>query len=600
MADSNKNNVTFQLEGNLLITESSVKISTDNIQNKVLTDIKNASVLLYNEHSTKIERITCDIESGVLTTLKRWLNEDQDPVENQELVKDWRVWTYGSITTFTNNIPDRNNDWLQAPDKKIFWWSKDSYLYGDGNWEIFIKDKNNPETSLSEILAKWGADSKVRVSENDTNSSFLSTKLTLADNLSKAIKSPSWDEKMELNINFNGSWFVNDFVSWQAWVNKSVKTWSDWKINKNLIPIAPVEFLSVDWIFAEKITKWQPVRKGLGNVAAANIQTDAYNDWQNMITNLDDRSSLIQYYKPTENLVVNSFSFIVNSWSSASKITTMIFKDYNWNILASVKQTYWNIWRRALIFTLPKTVYVEKWKIYTIMFSCDADLNNNFYRNSVPQTAYWLWKSLYIGSYKTSEGEALQMKINGTSPLNEDSSKYYKALASDIKYRAEWITLDDYNIDDSWKILLNWVGKGYSNLIPGEIYNLWVDWSLVSDKTIKPYIKIWQAITDTQLKIGIVNDDIPNNYNFVWAVIWSWTSFNLQVPEGVSRIIIEPLLSSSSYQVFNQTILIKWLINKTWYVTTNSFWPSIIWVDDLIKITNNASWVYVKAYFFKK
>lgn len=580
MADSNKNNVTLRLEWNLSISGTEVKVSKDVLEWNVI-QVENASVLIYDsEAKTKIERLVVNIAGGKLTVVKRGLGQGQDPTEDKNLKKDWRVWAYVSIVTFTNNIPDRNNDWLQASGKKIFWWSKECYLYGDGNWEIFIKDKNNPETSLSEILEKWWADAKVRISQNDIKSSFLGTKLTTTNNLSKTTESPLWDEKMKLDINFDWGWFVNDFVSWDSWKNKWVKTGGDWRINKNLLPEVTTNNFFVEWEFWEDAQLGDPLRLWLNKVFTTKTVATSWTG--SSVTMPYGRWGIGFRVRAKWNTLVKMKMPYIGNYRGAT--TVKIFNS-SWMLIAT--SSYWTYANNVINFTFSDPIIFTEGENYDFFYTNFGSYQQNIVYALNTYSDYISWLVLASDNTTiTTSSNKIPNIIEFGQRFNENVAKCYKAKANNYENNIIALASADYTKDSSGKIITNGLFKDKTDLVGWSIYYVWLNGGLTTDDT---GVAVWPAYSDSELGLSFWINFKPN---FISRIEWSWNWFNIAIPSWATKVTINANNGGDSRQ---------FTLYKNWLTSAN-IWPSsstisATWEWDNIKFSGATT---VSAYFFKQ
>lgn len=105
MADTQQNNVTFQILGTLAVGGTSVKIS-DDINNKNVCNFQDASIIVSNLSGTVFERMKGTASAGTLTLSYRGVKETQTFATDSSLEKEWRAGSIGSVTVFASDIPD--------------------------------------------------------------------------------------------------------------------------------------------------------------------------------------------------------------------------------------------------------------------------------------------------------------------------------------------------------------------------------------------------------------------------------------------------------------------------------------------------------------
>lgn len=103
---SKKSNYKFLLKGTLTTAGTTVAISNDLELDQEVT-FTNASVVLRNRTWSVIERTKATATGGVLTFLKRWLEQGDTEVEDSDLKKERRDGTVGYVTMLAPQLLDR-------------------------------------------------------------------------------------------------------------------------------------------------------------------------------------------------------------------------------------------------------------------------------------------------------------------------------------------------------------------------------------------------------------------------------------------------------------------------------------------------------------
>lgn len=165
--------------------------------------------------------VTQNANNATLTGVTRGLSTTADPI------------TWGTGQTFAagsqiilvamhDQLPDRTSSDNSFTWDIVLWdWQELSFwtnFYVRRTWDdLELRDNNNANRTLSELSASWAND-QVRVTNNDTSTGNLDTKLTVWNGISKAVQNPWASENLQLSTRLSTTNGLR-FQSWEIDIN---------------------------------------------------------------------------------------------------------------------------------------------------------------------------------------------------------------------------------------------------------------------------------------------------------------------------------------------------------------------------------------------
>lgn len=137
-----KGNYSFYLTDKFSSWATTVAIGTVVETGAAVSLSTETSILItYEDNNSIVERVKATATWGILTTTERWLDNSKSPSADSSLEVDWRPWAICYVTTFTDDIVEKDADntltWFNTFQWGANWGeyastaARDSALWGD-------------------------------------------------------------------------------------------------------------------------------------------------------------------------------------------------------------------------------------------------------------------------------------------------------------------------------------------------------------------------------------------------------------------------------------------------------------------------------------